>query len=242
MAAVKGRMEPELLPLGDCGVRIVFGHEISWETHARIRRFGAALDTDPVDGMTEWVAGYAVVMVYYRPWRVSYDALCAALRQRLLAQGADDALPERLIEIPVCYGGDFGPDLESAAHYCGLPAAQMVQQHTEPLYPVYFLGFLPGFAYLGGLPPALAVPRRAVPRLAVPAGAVGIAGEQTGVYPMQTPGGWQIIGRTPLTLYDPRREPPSLLALGDCVRFVSISPSQFADGCHTGTRRTGTSD
>lgn len=222
-------MEPELSPLGDCGVRIVFGREISREVHARIRRFGMALDAVLPRGMTEWVSGYAVVTVYYQPWSVSYDALCAALRQRLHQQDPTQALPERVVEIPVCYGGEFGPDLEDAAHRCGLSAAEMIRRHVEPFYQVHFLGFLPGFAYLGGLPPGLAVPRRSVPRLAVPAGSVGIAGEQTGVYPLETPGGWQIIGRTPLKLYDPQREPPSLLALGDSVKFVAISVDRFAE-------------
>lgn len=229
-AAVTGRMEPELSPLGDCGVRIVFGDAISLEIHARIRRFGAALDADPIRGVTEWVGGYTVVTVYYQPWTISYNALCAALSQRLQPRDLAEALPERVVEIPVCYGGEFGPDLEEAAHCCGLSAAEMIQRHTEPFYPVYFLGFLPGFAYLGGLPLGLAVPRRAVPRLAVPAGVVGIAGEQTGVYPLETPGGWQIIGRTPVKLFDPEREPPSLLTLGDRVKFVSISADQFANG------------
>ena len=227
-------MEPELSPLGDCGIRIVFGHEISQETHTRIRRFGAALDTDPIRGVSEWVCGYAVVTVYFQPWIISYDVLCAALRLR--QQDIAPARPERAVEIPVCYGGAFGPDLEDAAHRCGLSAAEMIRQHAEPLYRVYFLGFLPGFAYLGGLPPPLAVPRRAAPRLVVPAGAVGIAGEQTGVYPIETPGGWQIIGRTPLKLYDPKREPPSLLALGDRVKFISVSSAQFADEYDLGTR------
>lgn len=230
-------MEPELSPLGDCGVRVVFGHEISPAIHAHIRRFGAALDADPVPGMTEWVCGYAVVTVYYRPWIIAYNTLCTALRQRMRQQDTAPALPERVVEIPVCYGGEFGPDLEEAARFCGLSAAEMIRRHTEPLYPVHFLGFLPGFAYLGGLPPLLAVPRRPTPRLAVPVGAVGIAGEQTGIYPLQTPGGWQIIGRTPLRLYDPRRRPPSLLALGDAVKFVPISPDQFANERHAGTSK-----
>lgn len=222
-------MEPELSPLGDCGVRIVFGCEISQEIHARIRRFGAALDASPIRGMTEWVSGYAVVTVYYQPWTISYDALCAELSQQLQQQDITQALPKRVVEIPVCYGGTFGPDLEDVARYCGLSAAEMILQHMAPLYRVYFLGFLPGFAYLGGLPPSLAVPRRYVPRLAVPAGAVGIADEQTGVYPLETPGGWQIIGRTPLRLYDLKRDPPSLLVLGDRIKFVLIAPNQFAD-------------
>ncbi len=221
--------EPEFSPLDDCGVRIAFGDEISPAVHDALRRFGAALDAEPVRGMTEWVCGYAVVTVYYQPWRVSYDALCAELRRRQRRQHVADALPERLVEIPVCYGGEWGPDLKEVAACCGCSAAQVIQRHAEPQYRVYFLGFLPGFAYLGGLPPSLATPRRTVPRLMVPAGAVGIAGGQTGVYPLQTPGGWQIIGRTPLRLFDPLREPPSLLAFGDWVKFAAISPGQFAE-------------
>ena len=222
-------MEPEFFPLGDCGVRIAFGSEISPAIHNAIRRFGAALDAEPIYGMTEWVCGYAVVTVYYQPWRVSYDALCAALRQRLGQGQSADTAAERLVEIPVCYGGAFGPDLDEVAAYCGCSAAQIIQTHTEPRYRVYFLGFLPGFAYLGGLPSSLATPRRSVPRQSVPAGAVGIAGGQTGVYPLETPGGWQIIGRTPLRLFDPERKPPSLLALGDRVKFTAISPDQFIE-------------
>jgi inhibitor of KinA len=220
-------MEPIFSPLGDCGVRIAFADKISRAIHDSVRRFGAALDADPIRGMTEWVCGYAVVTVYYQPWIVSYDALCTALRQRLGRRELSPAIALRLVEIPVCYGGAFGPDLEEVAAYCGCSTMQVIQQHTEPRYQVYFLGFLPGFAYLGGLPPSLATPRRAVPRSSVPAGAVGIAGGQTGVYPLQTPGGWQIIGRTPLRLFDPSREPPSLLALGDQIQFVFIRPDQF---------------
>ena len=157
------------------------------------------------------------------------------MRQRLGENAAAAEAPaERVVEIPVCYGGKWGPDLADAALHCGLTPAQLVERHSRPRYLVYFLGFLPGFAYLGGLPPELAVPRRSVPRLSVPAGAVGIAGGQTGVYPLETPGGWQIIGQTPLRLYDPSRQPPSLLALGDHVQFVPLSPEEFADyeECH----------
>jgi KipI family sensor histidine kinase inhibitor len=223
-------LEPTALsfsPLGDCGARIVFGEEISRAIHDAVRRFGAALDADPIHGMTEWVCGYAVITVYYQPWIVSYDALCTALRQRLGQQRFSNAVTQRLVEIPVCYGGAFGPDLEEVAAHCGCSAVQVIQKHTEPQYRVYFLGFLPGFAYLGGLPPSLATPRRAAPRSSVSAGAVGIAGGQTGVYPLQTPGGWQIIGRTPLRLFDPSRATPSLLALGDQIKFVPIRPDDF---------------
>lgn len=132
----------------------------------------------------------------------------------------------RIVEIPVRYGGEDGPDLADVAAHTGLTPEEVVQRHTAGSYTVYFLGFQPGFAYLGGLDPALATPRRAEPRLAVPAGAVGIGGEQTGVYPAAAPGGWQLIGRTELALFLPERDPPSLLAPGDTVRFVAESVAQ----------------
>lgn len=226
-------MRVKLLPLGDCGVRVQFGSAISPAINARIRRFGAALDAAPLDGVTEWVCGYAVVTVYYRPWLIGCEDLCTALRQRLRrldeAASVEADLAERVIEIPVCYGGEFGPDLDEVAARHGLTARQVIRRHSRPLYRVYFLGFLPGFAYLGGLPPSLETPRRPRPRLHVPAGAVGIAGEQTGVYPLQTPGGWQIIGQTPLRVYDPRREAPALLSAGDRVKFVPVDAGRYRE-------------
>ena len=226
-------MTPQFLPLGDCGVRIAFGSAISPAINTRIRRFGAALDADPITGTTEWVCGYAVVAVYYQPWIISYENLCTALKQRLRQQIKETQQEEQVTHISVCYGGEFGPDLEEVAAQHGLTPVQVVQAHSCPLYRVYFLGFLPGFAYLGGLPRSLMTPRRASPRAVVPAGAVGIAGAQTGIYPLETPGGWQIIGRTPLCLYDSGRETPALLAAGDQIKFVPISADQFYEQAET---------
>ncbi len=221
-------MPPTFLPAGDCGVRVCFGAAISPRIHQRVRNFCRRLEQFPVPGVTEWVSGYATVTVYYRPWIIAYEALCDALahvsRRRGLAIQQEEA---RLVEIPVCYGGEFGPDLEAVAAAHDLAAAQVVQRHCRPRYLVYFLGFQPGFPYLGGLPPSLAMPRRETPRASVPAGSVGIAGPQTGVYPFATPGGWQIIGRTPLRLYDPDRQPPALLSPGDRVKFVPITLSEL---------------
>lgn len=138
----------------------------------------------------------------------------------LWQQAADMALPQRQVEIPVHYGGEYGPDLAAVAAHCGLSEQQVIHRHSAAQYTVFFLGFQPGFAYLGGLPAALATPRRAEPRLRVPAGSVGIGGEQTGIYPASSPGGWQLIGRTALQLFEPQREPPSLLLPGDSVRFI----------------------
>jgi KipI family sensor histidine kinase inhibitor len=138
-------------------------------------------------------------------------------------QLAATAIEGRQIEIPVRYGGEDGPDLADVAAHTGLTRAEVVRRHAEADYVVYFLGFLPGFAFMGGLPPELATPRRAEPRTAVPARSVGIGGEQTGIYPLVSPGGWQLIGRTSLELFDPKNEPPTLLRPGDHVRFVAES-------------------
>lgn len=222
-------MTPDFSPVGDFAVRVAFGAEISPRINDHVRRFCRRLQTGPIWGVTEWVSGYAAVTVYYRPWTIGYDDLCRAL-EGFVRAGADAPLPVlRRVEIPVCYGGEWGPDLDEVAAAHDLNGAQVIERHAGGDYLVYFLGFLPGFPYLGGLDPSLVTPRRATPRARVPAGAVGIAGAQTGVYPLETPGGWQIIGRTPLRLYDPDRQPPTLLAAGDQVRFVPITERQFEE-------------
>ena len=226
---VPKRMICDFSPLGDSAVRVQFGTEISPQINRRICRFCQALDEKPIPGVIEWVPSYAVVTVYYSPTQIGYEPVCVELRQRLRQRSDAPLSAARLIEIPVCYGGQYGPDLAEVAALHGLTEAQVVRRHTDSPYQVYFLGFLPGFAYLGGLAPTLAAPRRATPRASVPAGSVGIAGAQTGVYPLATPGGWQIIGRTPLCLYDPARQPPALLAAGDRVKFSAITECQFEE-------------
>jgi KipI family sensor histidine kinase inhibitor len=135
---------------------------------------------------------------------------------------------ERWVEIPMCYGGKFGPDLAAVAAHTGLSEAEVIRRHSAGSYRVFLLGFVPGFAYLGGLDPQLATPRRETPRARVEPGSVGIAGTQTGVYPLAAPGGWQIIGRTPLSLFRPQETPPTLLHPGDRVRFRVVEPQEFA--------------
>ncbi len=225
-------MTPEFAPLGDCGVRVSFADEPGPRVTAAIGRFCRALAAEPPGGVSEWVPASATVAVYYRPWQVDYDALCLELtrraRRRVPRSLAEEDGP-RLVEIPVCYGGAFGPDLNAVAALHGLTPAQVIRRHSAPRYRVQFLGFLPGFAYLGGLPPSLVTARLDTPRHSVPAGAVGIGGAQTGVYPLESPGGWRILGRTPLRLFDPSREPPALLRAGDRVRFVPIAETEFED-------------
>ena len=133
-----------------------------------------------------------------------------------------------MIEIPTAYGGEFGPDLELVAQHNNLSAAEVVQIHSDTRYLIYMIGFMPGFPYLGGMSPRIATPRKTTPRLKLPAGSVGIAGNQTGIYPAESPGGWQIIGRTPLELFRPTREPPAILQAGDYLTFVSVTPEEFA--------------
>ncbi len=208
-------------------MRVSFGEEPGPRVTAAIVRFCRALATDPPPGVSEWVPAYTTVAVYYRSWETDYDTLRLALTRRArrrgppsLAAGEDGP---RLVEIPVCYGGASGPDLDAVARLHGLTPDEVIRRHCAPRYRVQFLGFLPGFAYLSGLPPGLETPRLDTPRLAVPAGAVGIGGAQTGIYPLESPGGWRILGRTPLRLFDPSHEPPALLRAGDRVRFVPIA-------------------
>ena len=224
-----------LYPLGDAAVVLDFGGGISAATHAAIAAFGAQLARQPCAGLREVVPAFTTLTVYYDPWQASengryasYERVAAQLRALLAVAGATAAAPAtEVVEIPVCYGGQFGPDLDLVAAHTGLTPAEVVARHTAPEYLVHMIGFAPGFPYLGGLDARLATPRRAQPRPLVPAGAVGIAGPQTGIYPLPTPGGWQLIGRTPLVLFNPRWESPSRLRAGQRLRFVAIDEATF---------------
>lgn len=227
----------QLLPLGDAAVVLDFGGGISPATQRLIQAVSAYLAAHPFAGLRECVPAFTTLTVYYDPWLASdngraspYEQVAAALRQRLAAAqtaAAPAAVALSVVEIPVCYGGAFGPDLAFVAAHTGLTPAEVITRHAAPDYLVYLIGFAPGFPYLGGLDERLATPRLAAPRALVPAGAVGIAGRQTGVYSLPTPGGWQLIGRTPLRLFDPDRAAPSLLSAGQYVRFVPISAAEF---------------
>ncbi|RZK62109.1 MAG: 5-oxoprolinase subunit PxpB, partial [Hymenobacter sp.] len=206
----------QLFPLGDAAVVVQFGERIDLASHLAIQALNAHLAQQPFAGLRECVPAFTTLTVYYDPWLVSaqgryppYDRVCDLLRQRLRhpAAPAAAATAAALVEIPVCYGGTLGPDLAEVARHTGLAPAEVIARHAAPTYLVHLLGFAPGFPYLGGLDARLATPRRAEPRLLVPAGAVGIAGTQTGIYSLPTPGGWQLIGRTPLRLFDPAADP-----------------------------------
>src|SRR5438105_1640976 len=198
-----------LSPLGDRALLIHLGDTIDESTHRLVRAVSARLASRPVPGTIELVPAFASVAIHYDPAGVPnehaegspYARFAAAVEAALIGL-TDEALPPpRTVAIPVCYGGDYGPDLDQVARQHGLSADDVVRLHTGATYRVYMLGFAPGFAYLGGLPEALATPRRAEPRTVVPAGSVGIGGSQTGIYPLASPGGWQLIGRTPVRLF-----------------------------------------
>jgi inhibitor of KinA len=202
--------------------------QITKENHEQVRRLLQLLQSEPITGVRNLHPAYCSVLIKFDATLLRHEELEEALLGRL-ERIKKVALPEpRLIEIPVCYGGDFGPDLEDVAELHGMTPESAVTLHASTTYRVYFLGFAPGFAYLGELPGALVTPRLATPRRSVCAGSVGIAGSQTGVYPMATPGGWRLLGRTPVAMFRPDRAEMSLLAIGDHVRFAPISRQQFA--------------
>jgi KipI family sensor histidine kinase inhibitor len=214
-------------PLGDQALLAVLGERIDPAVNDQVHQLAAVIRAAGLPGLTDLVPAYATLAVHYQPaiWR--YAALRGEL-ERLWRTARTAELPApRQVELPVCYGGAFGPDLAEVASRCGRSEAEVVRRHTEAVYRVYMLGFAPGFAYLGGLDPAIAAPRRETPRLKVPAGSVGIAGMQTGIYPLETPGGWQIIGRSPRRLFRPGQDDPCLLRPGDRLRFRPIDPEAY---------------
>jgi KipI family sensor histidine kinase inhibitor len=212
-------MFPLFSAAGDAAILIQFGERIDLAINRRAHALARSIAAAPLPGVGEAVPGYTTLLVHYDPLQLEYERVLAWLRDQA-GQVADDVLPApRRVSVPVRYGGEQGPDLAFVANHCQMTPAEVIRRHTSGEYPVYFLGFTPGFPYLGGLDARLATPRLATPRTRVPAGSVGIAGPQTGIYPVDSPGGWRLIGWTPLKLFDPTADPPALLAPGDVVVF-----------------------
>lgn len=217
---------PRVLAAGDAGWTIEFGDRIAPEVNDLVLSFAQAVEGLASGSLLEVVPSYRSVTVYFDPIATEADRLEARLRAVAESVAPQAQGVRRTTEVPVLYGGQYGPDLGEVAAFAHLSVEEAVALHSSIEYRVYMLGFTPGFPYLGPVPDALAMPRLAVPRAKVPAGSVGIAGSQTGVYPLESPGGWRLIGRTPLRLYDPARPQPFLLAPGDRVRFVPMAPSR----------------
>lgn len=225
----------DIQPLGDRALLVVLGDAIDCATNDRVHRLAGLLRDRALPGVFDLVPAYAALAVHYDPavWAGPearpHRALAAEIQRLWREAPPGESAAARQVEIPVCYGGVWGPDLEEVARRCGLSVEAVIARHAAPEYRVFLLGFAPGFPYLGGLDPSLATPRRDTPRLKVPAGSVGIAGLQTGIYPLETPGGWQIIGRTPQRLFDPGAPDPCLLNPGDRLRFVPVDEAAFQD-------------
>lgn len=206
---------------GDTLLLVDFAPIIDPQVNARVVALGHAVRRRDVPGVRDVVPGYRSLGIHFDPLRTDLVALERTVRAEGHALDMASAVAaSRTVEIPVRYGGTDGPDLDEVARFAGCSQKEVIAQHAATTYRVYMLGFVPGFAYLGRVPLAIAAPRHRVPRERVPAGSVGIAGEQTGVYPIESPGGWQLIGRTSAVMFDPLREPASLLEAGDLVRFV----------------------
>lgn len=227
-------MDARTFPLGDSAIVISFGDEIDLTTHRHVMRFtghlAAYIERHGHPAVLEMVPAFTTVTVYYSPLQANYAQLEALLSQVLTElPDATTQPPAKVVELPVCYGGEYGPDLDNVSRHNHLSVEEVIQIHTSVDYLVYMIGFSPGFPYLGGMPEQIATPRLETPRLSVPAGSVGIAGQQTGVYPTSSPGGWQLIGRTPAVLFQPGQNPPSLLAAGDRVRFRPVTQEQYQE-------------
>jgi len=223
-------------PLGDRAILVTLGDAVDEATHLRVRAACARLDSHPVRGMVELVPGVASVAVHYDPAALAprdgaeahpYERIAEELGTALSGLREEEPPAPRKVEIPVCYGAAAGPDLADLARYHRVTPEAVVRMHLAPEYVVQMIGFAPGFPYLGGLDPRIATPRRATPRPLVPAGSVAIGGELTGVYPLASPGGWHLIGRTSARLFRVDADPPNLLRMGDRVRFREITETEL---------------
>ncbi len=222
-------MQPEIRHMGDRGLLVELGAGIDPAVNRRVQQLHQILARENLFGVVETVPAYNSLLVVYDPLRAAPEALERQIRG--LCHFDDIGHPEQppgVVEIPVVYGGESGPDLDDVAAFHGLTRGDVVRLHSGTVYRVYMIGFTPGFPYMGELPQALDTPRRETPRTRIPKGSVAIAQRQTGIYPVVSPGGWQIIGRTPVELFDPRQDKPSLLGMGDEVRFIPMTAEEAA--------------
>jgi len=221
--------EVRFLSAGEQGLVIEFGSTIDFGINSRVHQTAQLLKEKLTCEIIEVVPTYRSLMVYFNPLYIKRDDLIRKVEELLIiaATEAKEQGNGKVVDIPVCYGGEYGPDIAFVAQHNGLSEEEVIQIHTSIPYPVYMLGFTPGFPYLGGMSERIATPRLEKPRTRIPAGSVGIAGSQTGLYPIESPGGWQLIGRTPVKAFNLDSAKPFLFEAGDYLRFVAISPEEY---------------
>jgi inhibitor of KinA len=220
-------MKRRYCPNGDRMVLVELPEKISLAVHSQVLWLASELGKSAMAGVVEWIPSYRSLGVVYDPDQISYQDLVGWLKELESSPSLSTQTAPSRVEIPVCYGGEMGPDLNFVAQHNQLSVEEVIQIHSSMDYRVYLLGFSPGFPYLGGMSPRITTPRLEEPRLRVPAGSVAIGGNQTGIYPSETPGGWRLIGRTPLRVFDLKRKSPFLLSAGDGLRFRAITPHEF---------------
>ena len=219
--------KPKIRIMGDRAVLVELGEGIHPKINQKVRALHTGLATHAFKGIKDLVPSYRSLMVVYDPLIITLNSLQSQLNQ-IWSNLDDTRQPEpRIVEIPVVYGDQYGPDLEWIADYHQMSPHEIIRLHTQPLYQVYMIGFMPGYPYMGEVPDEIVTPRRKTPRTHVPAGSVGIAQKQTGIYPVASPGGWQIIGRTPMRLFDPKGQPPCFIEMGDRIKFNVITEQEL---------------
>lgn len=220
-------MNFQLYPMGDHALLLEFGKVIDSEIHQQIQKVTNVLDHSPPSWMIEYIPAFTTITIIYKPTEILYKDACLELNKIVLNIEEHNEINQHIVPIPVCYGDEFGPDLEFVADVNNLTKEEVMNIHANGNYLVYMIGFSPGFPYIGGMSERIAAPRKKSPRLNIAAGSVGIAGKQTGIYSIDSPGGWQIIGRTPLRLFQIDKQKPAFLKAGDKIKFIPISRDEY---------------
>ena len=223
----KRMQEIRILTAGDSSILIEFGKEISPEINRKITSTVQMMKEQHIEGVVDVIPAFCSLLINYDPRVISYGEIKERLKKLVRFEVKTGEERKRIWEIPVCYGGEYGPDIANIAEHAGLTEEEVIRIHSSRDYLIYMLGFLPGFCYLGGLDERIHTPRLANPRIKINAGSVGIGGSQTGIYPLDSPGGWQLMGMTPVKTYDPKREVPILVEAGDYIRFVPVDEDEF---------------
>ena len=217
----------KILTEGDSSLLVEFGNEIDPDINRKISATIRLMKQNEIKGVVDIIPAFCSLLINYDPRVISYADIRARIEALLKVEVKSGESKKIIYEIPVCYGGEYGPDINTIAENAGISVDEVIKIHSSSDYLIYMLGFLPGFCYLGGLDERIHTPRLSNPRLKIPAGSVGIGGSQTGIYPVESPGGWQLMGKTPVKTYDPDRKVPILVNAGEYIRFIPIDEAEF---------------